>query len=329
MFKLLKGLLALVVIATISSVCVMLYSCQSEAIQDDNVKVKNDKAYVNLLNAYDSYIKKFVTSPITTNAQHRAKVAPGSGINPTTLPKDDEMKIYVKYPEGTATEIKNLYYYIENIQDMETLERLTAAEYTTVKPTDKDSIYCLKLSEQAIRNELSPLLSQSIDYLKAKGLTDYHIQQMLKAYHADENVLIPFALVLADYEMTEANKEDDTQAWSSNFNPLNMLCTPVYASVHVDPIVFDCALQALGIDILAALGQSSAKQWSIRVISKAFGTVAKKVIGPIGAAITVVSFGLCLREHDCIYEVVSPIETRFNELNKNKLNFTGDFNPNN
>lgn len=310
MIKLFKGLVAIFVLATTASLIMALHSCKS-----DEAEMNNRTPQVQLLNKYDSYIHHFVSAPIVDNVNRPAKVIPSNGLTQTTLPKGNDIKnIYVKYPEGTAVEIKNLYYYIQNIQDMETLERLTAAEYTTEKPQDEDSLYCIQLSETAIRKELSPLLQQSKDYLKAKGITDEDIEQMLEIYDADENVLIPFALVLADHEMNEENQNATAQKKASILNPFNIFVTPTYALSERNKMVFDCALSAVGIDVLAALGQSTCKNWGTRLIMKAFGTVAKKVVGPIGVATTVVSFGMCLHNKGCIYSVVSPIEDRFNKI---------------
>jgi len=55
-----------------------------------------------------------------------------------------------------------------------------------------------------------------------------------------------------------------------------------------------CAMIAIGADVLWALGGSAASTWSIAMMTRAFGAVAKRFLGPIGVAIAVVSFGLCI-----------------------------------
>lgn len=62
--------------------------------------------------------------------------------------------------------------------------------------------------------------------------------------------------------------------------------------------VAGCALAAVGADVLWALGQSTASTWAVPMMIKAFKKVAIKVLGPIGVAITAVSFGLCLYAAD-------------------------------
>lgn len=57
-----------------------------------------------------------------------------------------------------------------------------------------------------------------------------------------------------------------------------------------------CAAVAIGADLIWSLGASSASTWTVAAITKAFSGVAKRFLGPIGVAIAVVSFGVCLAE---------------------------------
>lgn len=58
--------------------------------------------------------------------------------------------------------------------------------------------------------------------------------------------------------------------------------------------VGECALKAAGADILYALYQSTASVWTMAAIRTAFGTVAKKVLGPVGVTIAAIEFGWCI-----------------------------------
>ena len=55
-----------------------------------------------------------------------------------------------------------------------------------------------------------------------------------------------------------------------------------------------CAAIAIGADALWALGGSSASAWTAAAMTRAFTAVAKRFLGPIGVAIAVVSFGVCM-----------------------------------
>lgn len=61
-----------------------------------------------------------------------------------------------------------------------------------------------------------------------------------------------------------------------------------------DNEVFDCAMEALGVDALFALGTSVSSSWTIAAITRAFSAAAGKFLGPVGVSIAVGSFGYCL-----------------------------------
>ncbi len=58
--------------------------------------------------------------------------------------------------------------------------------------------------------------------------------------------------------------------------------------------VLDCALGAIGADAFFAFGASTATSWTAAAVTKAFSAVAKRFLGPVGVAIAVVSFGICI-----------------------------------
>ena len=60
--------------------------------------------------------------------------------------------------------------------------------------------------------------------------------------------------------------------------------------------VGNCGIAALGADALYSLAFSGASSWSMAALTKTFTGVAKRFLGPIGVAIAVVTFGLCLAE---------------------------------
>ncbi len=58
--------------------------------------------------------------------------------------------------------------------------------------------------------------------------------------------------------------------------------------------VIDCALSALGVDAVWALSGSTLSTWTAAALAKSFSAIAKRALGPVGVAISVVSFGLCI-----------------------------------
>jgi hypothetical protein len=68
----------------------------------------------------------------------------------------------------------------------------------------------------------------------------------------------------------------------------SLVATPAYAQPG------DCAMKSLGADFLFGVSGSSLKTWGKAAIKKAFKSVAKKMLGPIGALIAVVEFSYCM-----------------------------------
>lgn len=60
--------------------------------------------------------------------------------------------------------------------------------------------------------------------------------------------------------------------------------------------ILDCALTALGADAIFALSASSITSWGAAAMTKAFGAVAKRFLGPAGVAIAVITFGVCIHQ---------------------------------
>lgn len=112
---------------------------------------------------------------------------------------------------------------------------------------------------------------------------------MLTSCNADSTELVPLVLSLKEIE------EDITA--QSNMQlaaPSTGKQQPTQTTKINWEKVGNCAMEAIGMDILTALGNTAASSWTYALILKAFKVVAKKVIGPIGAAVAVVDFALCM-----------------------------------
>jgi hypothetical protein len=148
------------------------------------------------------------------------------------------------------------------------------------QPADSSFTFLIPVSQ--VTNSLNPLIVESKLYLNSRGLTNADIDDMLAEEGGQEVDLIPFATGLAEYEKSGEGL--------IGYNYLNLIATSAYAARSVS----DCIMIALGVDAIWALGGSNAKSWSKSAIKKAFGSVAKRFLGPVGVAITVTSFGLCM-----------------------------------
>lgn len=103
---------------------------------------------------------------------------------------------------------------------------------------------------------------------------------MLQEEGAEEIDLIPFVKALTAIEQEQYTVKNIAMPFVTNANAL--------------PRFVECGLYALGGDALYALSQSTASVWTWTAMKSAFKTVAKKFLGPIGVAVAVVSFGVCM-----------------------------------
>ncbi len=207
--------------------------------------------------------------------------------------KEDCAVIKVQFSEGTPPEDKELASLAKTVQDVSSLYRITAAELTV----DADDFFgnetgnteTIVLSEEKARTLLVPYVKASVDYLMAQGLTENQIDSIKNVTNATDEDLVIASMLLLNQELK--NRESSI-AKSNKMNKIHIFATPCHA-VNFSGVM-DCGLQAIGMDIFYGLSQSVAKTWSVKVIIKAFGTVAKKAIGPIGAAIAVGEFSYCM-----------------------------------
>ncbi len=154
-------------------------------------------------------------------------------------------------------------------------------------PNGNDSNNCtdvVQIPTEPVSEALSPAVIQAKNYLSTKGFSNSDIQNMIRQEKGVSTDLVPLV-------MTMISLEDADKNLVNNYDFSNMLFNTAYAQSAKD--VGNCALAAIGADIIWSLGSDPGK-WTKKAIKKAFGAVAKRLLGPIGAAITVVTFGLCV-----------------------------------
>jgi len=154
----------------------------------------------------------------------------------------------------------------------------------TLSTTPSDTSIIFSASPVIVSNSLQPLINEAKVYLNARGLSNAEIENMIIEENTQEYDLVPFATALANYEIS------GNSGITSNFE--NILISSAYAAE--DPSILHCIGVALGVDALWALGGSNASAWTAAGMKTAFKSVAKRFLGPIGVAIAVVSFGLCM-----------------------------------
>lgn len=271
--KQIKRIFILFVFGTFLSLgAVIVDSCQSD---DANTASLSN----NLISKMGIETKKVMAEELvvqpTNKSMHRA-----ANKNNALLMQ----KVYVDFPENTPSSDIEKVSKLETLDDMMLLSHQTAAEFHFEKSDlTKDSIV---ISEDKAKKAITPMVAECREYLYAKGFTQKDIDDMLKENKADETVLVSFVLTLIEREQLE-NKLAIAKS-----NSFFFFATPARAEVDWGK-AGNCALHALGVDIFYGLSQSTLKTWGVSAMKRAFATVAKKIVGPIGVAFFVGDFAWC------------------------------------
>lgn len=311
-----KGIFAINVIFIISAMSVSLYSCQNEDVA--NAKVSQQEA-ATFMDKSIELLAQFMQADVVVKnktiqcvEQHTVDGDTTSLKNENNLiPTDGTKTVYVVFPEGTSQNVKNLYSEIMSVQDMAILERMTAAEFTTMTPPD--SAYAFQMSEEKVKEELTPMTQASIKYLTSFGVSTLELIEMVTELNTDITSLIPLALVIAEYQMNEAIKNLPPLM---GYNPFTFLATPTFANEYDAQIFLDCAMKAaigFSLEGISRLGISQAI--TLSVMKTALKSILIKTMGVIGVVITVAHFTNCMLEKGkCVFAITAPSDF------ENKLN---------
>lgn len=151
----------------------------------------------------------------------------------------------------------------------------------------EDCIAIIEIPSQPISDALNPAIQEAKNYLiSSYGFSNQEINEMIEDENGKEEDLVP--LVMA---MTNAENSNNGIV----FNYMSIFGESVYAQDWEQ--IGNCAMVAIGADVLYALATVNPAQgskWKKKAIKKAFGAVAKRMLGPIGVAIAVVSFAMCM-----------------------------------
>jgi hypothetical protein len=171
------------------------------------------------------------------------------------------------------------------VSDLFSLMSKCDIDFSLIKEEGNDSIFIS--NEDAIKS-LKPMVEDSRAYLHAKGVTDEEIDEMLNENNADETILVPLVIAIAEHEN---NLTAESKTLSLSMGKLPLFAISAYA-VDIDwGRAGACAFDVLGGDVFDAL--KSSKTISKKVIKLALKKVLKRIMGPVGAAIAVYEFSKC------------------------------------
>jgi hypothetical protein len=156
---------------------------------------------------------------------------------------------------------------------------------------EEETIGAYTAEELDAIQSLEPSVIEARNYLQGKGFTSQEIDQMIVDEQGIEQDLVPLVMTMTELENSGQASSNDSHLTSISQLFFN---TAFAQEDSAASEIGTCAAIATGADVLWALGTSNASSWTKGAMKRAFGTIAKKAMGPVGVAIAVVSFGLCL-----------------------------------
>lgn len=274
-----KGIFLLLSINLLILSFIFIFESCKKYSQVDNINSQAKAKFLNALNQNRVNVGSttfVINSGIQTSVLNTAQDS-GSDLN-------DNESIFLNFPSNTDAKSKELFYNIKSIQELSNMINSYNA-ILQYEPSASNYDYQLKVPVENIKSSLIPLISESKQYLYSKGLSDYDISEMIKDNNGTEEDLILFVMSL-----TQAEKSSDV-----SFNLNTLFVNTAFAKLDTNDYI-RCAVIAIGADVLWSLGTSDSSKWTKVAMKKAFGVVAKKLLGPFGVCIAVVSFGICIAE---------------------------------
>jgi len=138
--------------------------------------------------------------------------------------------------------------------------------------------------EEKVKLKVAPLVSGTKKLLGVYGITDEDFSESFEDIEDSRIVLLGLAILSVHDEVGK----------KTAMNFAGMFMTSAYAQDVGDTIA--CAGAALGFDVFNEIraAVASGKKIEKKVFKKAIKTVAKRLLGPIGVAMTVAEFAACM-----------------------------------
>ncbi len=232
----------------------------------------------NLESKDNVHLANFKTALNNSNLNLKKSVCKANG---NLLSKESDLTetVFLEFPDDAVVPNMSLFNDVNTISELSDLINSTDA-IVQQEESLTNSDYRVTIPVAPIFATLNPLIEAAKTYLISKGFTNATIHQMIISEGGTEWDLIPYVMSLYYIETGGTFP-------GFEFNPNDRLNANDFIR---------CAIVAIGADVLYALGTSSCASWTMPLMKKAFGAVAKRMLGPIGAAFAVVSFGICIGE---------------------------------
>lgn len=288
MKKLLKGAMLIAAISIVINITIfVVQSCQ----QDESITNVQSEKSRELLRTLTNHASTLMSTQLLCNSEEPMRFS-RTGDSPDSIQQtfnDGNTTIYIHPGEGLRDDWKKRQEEknrkIETLEDLVRLHHETACEFSYIR--GKNPIDSFEVSDPVIKHALSPLLSESKQFLYDKGFTEAEIQTMITDAGGTEDDLILLTLMISS---DEANQQTLAKACHT-FNPF---ATSAYASNIDTEKVLSCAIATIGWDFRQAAKGLKPTPWTKALIKKAFRKIAVRLLGPIGVMVAVAEFSTCV-----------------------------------
>lgn len=290
--KIIKGTIAIFAIKLI--VITGVFTFQSCDTNDDN-SVLVEVAKDNFLNSLKISQEKIKSVPVINS---KSLIGP-KGDNYISSARDMQgatetlcLMSLEEFTDDIVDDINNLSDLIETKTNHNLLVAFNGTSDTSTNSNynPDDCLGVFTLPQQPVSDALDPVVQNSINYLHAIGFTDQEINLMLSENNGQLEDLIPTIMLVEAY--VDGSSENSTTFVNHFFYTMN-----AQEQTGFWQQAGNCAMTALGIDLvtsLASMQGSKNDAWKKKAVKKLIGKVASRMMGPIGVAIAIVSFGICM-----------------------------------
>lgn len=246
-------------------------------INNESDNISNTKNKDQFMTEFNHEINLFFKSPITSSTS-RGDFGGRNPVFDTVYVDllDDDGKPHLPIAE------------IKTPEELLILVRDFNATFSFEDDGSGDSI--IVISDEDANSSLAPLITKSKQYLYEIGFTETEIQEMLNESDATDAELVPLVITLIEQE-NEGILYARTHSFSNHFF---IFSQKAYAQDISWEQAGLCAFKVIGGEIIDEIKASGAKRITKTLVKKVFKTVAKRLLGPVGALIAVVEFGECL-----------------------------------
>lgn len=271
----------IVILVTITLLSFNFYACQNLEVEKEEIISQND--------ARDNFLEKL---NLTTENLSGIKVYSSEELAENKSSHNTTNLHEIKFSKNAEIDHNTISNYGDLIYSMSIGEiRLNSLDISKndINYKEDNDIISLYVDESSIENSLIPLSEAAEAYLYSLDFSKNEIEDMMESNGAKKVDLIPLVALIIQSENTNYGSNNSFSSDKINHGKS-------IEEMNLE-LITSCAASAIGLDIMYSLASELGKnndKWKKKAIKKLIGKIASRALGPIGVAIAVSSFALCV-----------------------------------